>query len=73
VAISRAMYFQAKLVILDEPTTALAVSGVQKVLTFIERLKKEKIASIFVTHNLHHVYSVYSYLEEKIWHRNEKQ
>jgi len=58
VAISRAMYFKAKLVILDEPTTTLAVSGVKKVLSFIERLKKEKIASIFVTHNLHHVYSV---------------
>jgi len=58
VAISRAMYFQAKLVILDEPTTALAVSGVNKVLSFITRLKEEKIASIFVTHNLHHVYSV---------------
>lgn len=58
VAISRAMYFKASLVILDEPTTALAVSGVQKVLSFITRLKSEGIASIFVTHNLHHVYSV---------------
>jgi len=58
VAISRAMYFKAKLVILDEPTTALAVSGVKKVLNFITRLKSEGIASIFVTHNLHHVYSV---------------
>jgi len=58
VAISRAMYFKAKLVILDEPTTALALSGVNKVLNFITRLKEEKIASIFVTHNLHHVFSV---------------
>jgi simple sugar transport system ATP-binding protein len=58
VAISRAMYFKAKLVILDEPTTALAVSGVNKVLNFITRLKEEKIASIFVTHNLYHVYPV---------------
>jgi len=58
VAISRAMYFKASLVILDEPTTALAVSGVQKVLSFITRLKNEGMASIFVTHNLHHVYSV---------------
>jgi len=58
VAISRAMYFKAKLVILDEPTTALAISGVNKVLNFIAKLKKEKIASIFVTHNLHHVYPV---------------
>ncbi len=58
VAISRAMYFKAKLVILDEPTTALAISGVNKVLNFITRLKEEKIASIFVTHNLYHVYPV---------------
>jgi len=40
VPISREMYFKAKLVILDEPTNALAVSGVQKVLSFIERLKR---------------------------------
>jgi len=58
VAISRAMYFKAKLVILDEPTNALAVSGVEKVLSFIKHLKKEGIAIIFVSHNLHHVYSV---------------
>ncbi len=58
VAISRAMYFEASLVILDEPTTALAVTGVQRVLSFIERLKEEDIAGIFVTHNLHDVYAV---------------
>lgn len=58
VAISRAMHFRASLVILDEPTTALAVSGVQQVLNFIRRLKKEGITCIFVTHNLHDVYEV---------------
>ena len=58
VAISRAMYFKASLVILDEPTTALAVTGVQRVLSFIERLKEQNISCIFVTHNLHDVYSV---------------
>lgn len=58
VAISRAMYFRASLVILDEPTTALAVSGVQRVLDFIKRLKTENIACIFVTHNLHDVHMV---------------
>jgi simple sugar transport system ATP-binding protein len=58
VAISRAMYFKAKLVILDEPTTALAISGINKVLNFITRLKEEKITSILVTHNLYHAYSV---------------
>ncbi len=58
VAISRAMHFRASLVILDEPTTALAVSGVQRVLSFIQRLKSEDIACIFVTHNLHDVHAV---------------
>lgn len=58
VAISRAMHFRASLVILDEPTTALAVSGVQRVLNFIRRLKTEGIACIFVTHNLHDVHAV---------------
>ncbi len=58
VAISRAMHFRASLVILDEPTTALAVSGAQQVLNFIRRLKEEGIACIFVTHNLHDVYEV---------------
>ncbi len=58
VAIARAMYFKASLVILDEPTTALAVTGVQTVLSFIRRLKEDAIACIFVTHNLHDVYAV---------------
>jgi len=58
VAISRAMHFKASLVILDEPTTALAVTGVQTVLSFIRRLKEDHIACIFVTHNLHDVYAV---------------
>ena len=58
VAIARALYFNAKLVILDEPTVALAVKEVQEVLEFIRHMKSEGIAVIFITHNLHHVYSV---------------
>ncbi len=58
VAIARAMHFQASLVILDEPTTALAVTGVQTVLSFIRRLKQDGIACILVTHNLHDVHEV---------------
>ncbi len=58
VAISRAMHFRASLVILDEPTTALAVSGVHRVLNFIRRLRDEDIACLFVTHNLHDVHAV---------------
>jgi simple sugar transport system ATP-binding protein len=58
VAIARAMYFKAKLVIFDEPTRNLSIKEAQTVLDFIEGLKQENISVIFITHNLHHVYSV---------------
>ncbi len=58
VAIARAMYFRAKLLILDEPTAALSVKESQEVLNFISHLKEQGISSVFITHNLHHVYSV---------------
>lgn len=58
VAISRAMYFKAELVILDEPTAALSVSAARKVLDFVRQLKNSGIACILISHNLHHVYPV---------------
>ncbi|MFQ6115407.1 MAG: ATP-binding cassette domain-containing protein [bacterium] len=58
VAISRAMYFKAELVILDEPTAALSIIGVQKVLEFVRQLKDSGASCIFISHNLHHVYPV---------------
>lgn len=58
VAIARAMYFDAELVILDEPTTALAVSGVRKVLDFVEQLKESGTSVIFISHNLPHAYEI---------------
>ncbi len=58
VAIARAIHFEAKLVILDEPTIALSVKEVQEVLDFVQELKEKGIAVIFITHNLYHVYSV---------------
>lgn len=58
VAIARALHFKAELVILDEPTTALSVKGVEKVLDFIKQLRDEGIACIVITHNLEHVYPV---------------
>lgn len=57
-AIARAMHFKARLVVLDEPTRALAVKGVQTVLDLVRGLKEANIATIFITHTLHHVYSV---------------
>jgi simple sugar transport system ATP-binding protein len=58
IAIARAMYFKAKLVILDEPTRALGVVGVRRVLGLVKELKSRGIASIFISHNLYHVYPV---------------
>jgi simple sugar transport system ATP-binding protein len=58
VAIARALHFEAKLVILDEPTIALSVKEVREVLDFVRELKNKGIAVIFITHNLHHVYSI---------------
>lgn len=57
-AIGRAMYFNARVVILDEPTTALAVKEVGKVLGFTKTLKQSGKSGIFISHNLHHVYDV---------------
>lgn len=54
--IGRAMYFNAKLIILDEPTTALSVKETEHILKFIEKVRNETGASIiFITHNIHHV------------------
>jgi simple sugar transport system ATP-binding protein len=58
VAIARAMYFKTKLMILDEPTNNLSVKESQKILTFVRDLKAQGISSIFITHNLQHVYPV---------------
>ena len=58
VAIARAIHFQAKLVILDEPTIALSVKEVREVLDFVRHLRDKGVAAIFITHTLHHVFSV---------------
>ncbi|MEN3186115.1 MAG: ATP-binding cassette domain-containing protein [Atribacterota bacterium] len=58
VAIARALHFQADLIILDEPTTGLSLSETQKVLGFVEEIKKNGKSAIFITHNIYHVYPV---------------
>lgn len=58
IVVARAMLFHSKLVILDEPTRNLSVAGVKMVLDFIKSLKERKIACIFISHTLHHVYEV---------------
>jgi simple sugar transport system ATP-binding protein len=58
IAIARAMHFEADLIVLDEPTTALAVNEVRKVLAFIEGVKSGGRACIYIDHNLAHVHEV---------------
>lgn len=58
IAIARAMHFKSRLVILDEPTTALSVKGVEKVLNFVNHLKEENIGVIYITHSLRSGYQI---------------
>lgn len=58
VAIARAMDLQTKLVIMDEPTAALAVAESRKVLGLIEQLRRNGAAVLLVSHNLHDVFEV---------------
>lgn len=57
-ALSRAMHFKAKLVILDEPTRALAVKEISNVMDFVNKLKEANIGVIFITHTLSQVHSI---------------
>ena len=58
VAIARVLYFGADLIILDEPTMALSLSETRKVLDFVREIKERGKSSIFITHNIYHVYPV---------------
>jgi simple sugar transport system ATP-binding protein len=58
ISIGRAMHFNSDLIILDEPTVALAVKEVRKVLDFVRRIKASGHASIYIEHNLAHVHEV---------------
>ena len=58
VAIARALTFNPKVVIMDEPTAALAVREVQGVLDLIRQLKAEGIGVILISHRLNDVLSV---------------
>ena len=58
VAIGRAMHFESDLIVLDEPTVALALSEVDKVLNFIRSIKENGRSCIYIEHNIHHVHSV---------------
>ena len=58
VAIARAVYFGAKVLILDEPTAALGVKQSGVVLRYILQARDRGLGVIFITHNPHHAYPV---------------
>ncbi|MBW4022809.1 MAG: sugar ABC transporter ATP-binding protein [Proteobacteria bacterium] len=58
IAIGRAMHFDSDLIILDEPTVALAISEVRKVLDFVRSIKTSGRACIYIEHNLAHVHEL---------------
>jgi simple sugar transport system ATP-binding protein len=58
IAIGRAMYFKADLIVLDEPTAALGVKEVRKVLDFVRGIRSSGRACVYIEHNLAHVHEV---------------
>jgi len=58
VAIARAVYFGAKVLILDEPTSALGVRQTANVLATIDRVRKTGVGIVFITHNVRHAMAV---------------
>jgi simple sugar transport system ATP-binding protein len=58
VAIARAVHFGAKVLILDEPTSALGVKEAGMVLRYIAQARDRNLGVIFITHNVHHAYPV---------------
>lgn len=57
IAIARAIHWQAKLVIMDEPTAALGVPEQREVMALIERLKKKGVGIILISHNLPDIFA----------------
>lgn len=58
VAIARAVYFGARVLILDEPTSALGVRQTANVLATIDKVRKQGIGVVFITHNVRHAMAV---------------
>ncbi|MBB2156922.1 sugar ABC transporter ATP-binding protein [Gluconacetobacter diazotrophicus] len=58
VAIARAVYFGARVLILDEPTSALGVAQTSMVLKYIDQVRNRGLAVVFITHNVRHAFAV---------------
>jgi len=58
VAIVRALYFDADIIILDEPTMGLSLKETQKLLSFVRGIRDAGKSAVFIDHNIFHVYAV---------------
>jgi simple sugar transport system ATP-binding protein len=58
VAIARAVYHGARVLILDEPTSALGVHQASIVLRYVAQARSKGLGVIFITHNIHHAYPI---------------
>lgn len=58
VAIVRALYFEADIIVLDEPTMGLSLKETQKLLSFVRNIKQAGKSAVFIDHNIIHVYNV---------------
>lgn len=58
VAIVRALFFDAEIIVLDEPTMGLSLKETRKLLNFVRSIKEAGKSAIFIDHNIFHVYSV---------------
>ena len=58
VAIARAIYNNAELIILDEPTNALSLNETQKVFDFVKNVKQSNRSVLFIGHNIFHIYDI---------------
>lgn len=58
VAIARAMAFNSKVIIMDEPTAALSVAAISKVLDLVKELKAQGASVIIISHRLEDIYTV---------------
>jgi simple sugar transport system ATP-binding protein len=58
VAISRSIYWEARMLIMDEPTAALGIAEQKKVLDLVRRLRDQGLAILIISHQLHDVFSV---------------
>src|SRR5438309_10888546 len=58
VAVARAVLWNSRLVILDEPTAALGVAQTEQVLALVNRLAEQGLAVVLISHNLHDIFEV---------------